>query len=80
MHRKGRDLYKGSGFSASTWGHQVCGLSKTNMELVERHGAKSSGITPAGRCRHTANCVAFGPYGHPKARIISEMFGTFFSA
>ena len=78
MHRKGKDLYKGSGFSASTWGHQACGLTKTNMELVERHGAKSSGIRPAGRCRHTANCIAFGPYGQPKARIIGETFGTFF--
>ena len=56
MHRKGRNLYKGSGFAATTWGHQVCGLSSTDLELVERHAAKSTGIQPAGRCRYTANC------------------------
>ena len=78
MHRKGRNLYKGSGFAATTWGHQVCGLSSTDLELVERHAAKSTGIQPAGRCRYTANCLAYGQYGHPKARIIRETFSTFF--
>ena len=78
MHRNGRNLYKGSGFSATTWGHQVCGLSSSDMELVERHAAKSTGIQPAGRCRYTANCLAYGEYGHPKARIIRETFTTFF--
>ena len=48
------------------------------MELVERHAAKSTGIQPAGRCRYTANCLAYGEYGHPKARIIRETFNTFF--
>ena len=75
MHRNVRNLYKGSGFSASTWGHQVCGLTKSNMELLERHGAKCSGVAPAGRCRFSANCVAYGQYGHPKARIIRETLG-----
>ena len=78
MHRNARNLYKGSGFSASTWGHQVCGFTRSNLELLERHGAKCTGITPAGRCRYSANCVAYGQYGHPKARIIRETPGTFF--
>ena len=46
--------------------------------MLERHGAKCSGITPAGRCRYSANCIAYGPYGHPKARIIRETLNTFF--
>ena len=65
---------KVSGFSATTWGHQVCGLSSSDMELVERHGAKSNGIQLAGRCRYIANCLAYGEYGHPRARIIRTTF------
>merc|ERR1711965_260158 len=76
--RLARKLFSGSGFAASTWGHQASGLSSTDLLLLERFGAKSTGITPAGRCRFSANCVAFGQYGHPKARIIRETFQAYF--
>ena len=76
--RLARKLFSGSGYAASTWGHQAAGLNATDFLLRERFGAKSSGITPAGRCRYTANCIAYGQYGHPKARIIRETFQAFF--
>ena len=57
--RKARKLFSGSGFSSSTFGHQVCGLTQTEMVFLEQHGARSSGITLAGRCRYTANCMAY---------------------
>ncbi len=40
--------------------------------------AEATGVTSAGRCRFTANVVAYGPRGHPVAQIINDTFGCWF--
>ena len=65
-----RKLYSGSGFSASTWGHQATGFTKSELIQIERQAADCTGVHPHGRCRFITLCVCCGPRGHPVARII----------
>ncbi len=60
------------------WGHPVSGLSSAMLLEAERTGARCSGVHPAGKCRLITNCIIYGPYGHPVARILKEFFCTWF--
>ena len=73
MHK----IFSGAGFSASCWGHQVPGLSGPDVLLLERAAAQATGIH-TGRCRFMANCVVYGPRGHPMARIIRDTMTLWF--
>ncbi len=76
--RGARKLFSGSTFHAMVWGHPISGLSSTMLLDIERTGARCSGIHPAGKCRFTTNCVVYGPFGHPVARVLKELFRTWF--
>ena len=65
-------LFSGSGYNASIWGHQLCGVEGPMLLKLEQHAAAVSGIRKAGRCRFTTNCITYGPRKHPFAQIISD--------
>ena len=76
--RGARRLFAGSCFSASTWGHQVAGFSKSRLLQLEQAAARTSGIRANGRCRFFTVCVVYGPRNHPIARILRELFVVWF--
>lgn len=76
--RKARVLFSGSAFSANTWGHQPVALPLSVFSSLELNAGKATGILNAGRCRFAALVVAFGPRGHPIARISKELFTSWF--
>ncbi len=78
ISRMARKLFQGSAYSASTWGHQGSGCPEQMLLELEVDAAKATGITPQGRCRFTSLCVAYGPRGHPRARIIKETLANWF--
>ena len=45
----------------------------SQLNKLEKDGALSSGIHAAGRCRYWALVVAYGPRGHPIARMIRDI-------
>ena len=45
---------------------------------LEREAAKMTGITEPGRCRFTSLAIAYGPRGHPRARIIKDTLAAWF--
>ena len=75
--KQARKLFSGSVFAASTWGHQSFGISATDVLRIERAAASSAGL-PNGRCRFMTLCAAYGPRGHPYARIIKESIRLWF--
>ncbi len=75
---KARNLFSGSTLPAMIWRHPVSGLSSSMILEAERIGARCSGITPGGKCRFITNSVVYGPKGHPVARILKELFITWF--
>ena len=72
IDRRARNLYAGSAFSASTWGHQASGFTEDQVVKLERQALACSGIRPEGRCRMAALLVTYGLNGAPHARIIRE--------
>ncbi len=72
ISRKARKLYSGSGFAASTWGHQAAGVSDSHVRALERDALACTGIRPEGRCRTIALMISYGLLGTPKSRIIRE--------
>ena len=77
--RRARVLFSGSGFPATAYGHQGCGLTKSAIENLERQAANCTGITRSGRCRTLALTVSYGKYGTPHARVIYETIIAWFS-
>ena len=73
-----RKLFQGSAYASATWGHQGSGCPEHMLLELEVDAAKATGITPQGRCRFTSVCVAYGPRGHPRARIIKETLANWF--
>ncbi len=73
-----RKLFQGAAYSAATWGHQGSGCPEHMLLKLEVDAAKATGITPQGRCRFMSLCVAYGPRGHPRARIIKETLANWF--
>ena len=78
IDRRARKLYSGSGFSASTWGHQATSLPDNIILKMERDAISCSGITPAGRCRTIGLIVSYGIMGTPKARVARESITAWF--
>ncbi len=78
ISRMARKLFQGSAYSAATWGHQGSGCPEHLLLKLEVDAAKATGITPQGRCRFISLCVAYGPRGHPRARIIKDTLTNWF--
>ena len=78
ISRMARKLFQGSAYSATTWGHQESGYPEHLLLQLEVDAAKATGITPQGRCRFISLCVAYGPRGHPRARIIKDTLANWF--
>ena len=78
MSRMARKLFQGSAYSAATWGHQGSGCPEHLLLKLEVDAAKATGITPQGWCRFTSLCVAYGPRGHPRARVIKDTLANWF--
>ena len=76
--KQARKLYSGSVYSSNTWGHEATVLAMAQLDKLEKDGALSSGINASGRCRFWALVVAYGPRGHPIARIIRDIFTEWF--
>ncbi len=77
-HKGARRLFNASSFTATSWGNPASGLSHSHLLELERSGVRCSGIKPQGKCRFTACIVAYGQYHHPIARILRELFKTWF--
>ena len=58
-----KQIYTGSCFSASTWGHQAAGVTPNEMIAIERNALACSGVSPIGRCRLISLSVIYGPGG-----------------
>ena len=78
VSRKARVLYSGSVHAAATWGHQVQSFLVTQLMELEVRAAKATGNTTRGRCRYVALVCAYGQRGHPIARLIKEIFTSWF--
>jgi hypothetical protein len=76
--RRARNLYKSSGFSSDTYGHQACGVTPTQLRMHESRALASTGIPAAGRCRTSALIFGFGKYGTVQARLIRDTFVSWF--
>ena len=76
--RAARKLFSGSGYAASTWGHQIQTILPEQLSEIERHAASAAGIDTGGRCRFIALCCAYNNRGHPVARIIRDVFVSYF--
>ena len=72
INNKTINLYKASGFTASTWGHSVCGLTAKEVEAIERDALACSGFLKPGRCRITSLVLQYGAATTPVARILKE--------
>ncbi len=77
-HKGARRLFNASSFTATSWGNPASGLSHSHLLELERSGVRCSGIKPQGKCRFTTCIVAYGQYHHPIARILRELFKTWF--
>ena len=73
-----RKLFSGSTYSAGLWGHQTILLPESKVIQIEKRGAQSTGINVSGRCRFFACIVAYGDRGHPVARLIKDIFTSWF--
>ena len=69
---KAINLWKASGFTASTWGHASCGISMTQLNSLEREALACTGFNKSGKCRIVGLITQFGIMGLPFARIIKE--------
>ena len=78
--KKARVLFSGSLYSANTHGHHTVRLTNAQLEALEKRGAQATGINQEGRCRFFALVCAYGPRGHPVARIIKDIFTSWFLA
>ena len=70
ISRQARKLFSGSGYAASTWGHQASGLSDSHILNLERSALSCTGIKAPGRCRTFALIISYGLLGTPRARFI----------
>ncbi len=78
ISRKAKKLFSGSAFASTTWGHQACGLSSSEVISLERDALSCTGIKPAGRCRAISLAISFGILGTPRARIVRETIRSWF--
>ena len=60
------------------WGHQINTVTATEMTTLEKSAADAAGLSTRGRCRFFSLVVAYGDRGHPIARIIRDIFNTYF--
>ena len=79
VSRKARKLYTGSGFAATSFGHQGSGFTEAALLEIDRDALRCTGITEAGRCRAWGLISAYGLKGTPRARIIRETIREWFS-
>ena len=74
INKKASNLFKGSVFPASVWGHPAVGIPKTQVNALEKEALNAVGASHTGRCRTTALLLHFGRYSNPYASIIKETF------
>ena len=77
INRKAHVLFKGSSFSAMTYGHPACGIAPTNVKRLESDAVACTGIGK-GRDTFTSLVIFYGESTTPYARIISELLNCWF--
>ena len=77
INRKAHVLFKGSAFSAMTFGHPVCGIAPTNVKKLHSDALAATGIGK-GRCTFTSLVIFYGEISTPFARVISELVTLWF--
>ena len=77
VNRKAHVLFKGSSFSAMTFGHQACGIAPTNVARLQSDALAATGIGK-GRCTFTSLVIFYGESSTPFARVISELITCWF--
>lgn len=71
--RAARKLYTSGAYPQGTWGHQCLGTSGTQMLVLRRMAAASTGVSSrAQRCLTSCIFVCYGRRGDPWQRILKE--------
>ncbi len=78
-NRQARRRWAGSVRPKQTWGHQISGVTQTEVLKLRRASGKATNISKPGACLTLAIALGYGPRGGPHASILKELF-SFFSA
>ena len=55
-------------------------MTNSQIETLEKRGAQATGINQSSRCIFCASICAYGPRDHPTARLIKDIFTSWFLA
>ena len=62
----------------ATFGHQSVGFSPSKLAVICSQSASAVMTPRLGRCQYSTLCLALGPEGHPKYRMLREVFVMWF--